>query len=305
MALLIGLIAAWLPHLASAVEIKTVAFNVLAPCWASPDYYPEQCTASLDATSRRSLVIQTLVNIPDVDFYALQETQIDENPHLELGLGRGYTYFSVYHDDDYWEKWITSNPPFVRNGVAVAVNNRKYDSCEFSAVPLGTGNRAAVAICRHRELNQFVCIASVHFDSNYGGRRGKESKALAAWFTASGGNYVDIIAGDFNADTDSGVIQERIMAAGFKDVLREVGIDENTHPWTTSYNGNSMWGNIDHVMTRGTGIRFVAGQVYNNNLWTLYPVLVGKDEPNEPNLICANLEKTGSDHFPLHGTIHV
>jgi len=282
-----------------------VAFNVLAPCWASPAYYPVQCTANLDATSRRSLVIQTLKAIPDVDFYALQETQIDENPHLELGLGKGYTYFSVYHDDDYWKNWITSNPPFVRNGVALAVNNRKYDSCEFSALPLGTGNRAAVAICRHRDLNRLVRIASVHFDSDYGGRRGKEAKALINWFTVPGGNYIDIIAGDFNADTDSGVIQERIMAAGFKDVLREVGIDENTHPWTTSYNGNSMWGNIDHVTARGAGISSVAGQVYNNNLWKLYPVLSGKGEPNESNRICANPEIMGSDHFPVQGTIGV
>lgn len=310
MALLWAVTFGALPHLASAqngpVQIKTVAFNVLAPCWASPAYYPAQCAASLDANARRSLVIQTLKAMPEVDFYTLQETQIDQNPLLHAGLGtRSYSYFAAYHDDNYWSSWITADPPFARNGVALAVNNAKYDTCRFSALPLGTGNQAVVAICRHKTLNRFVRIASVHLDSDYSGRRGKEARALADWFTASSGNYIDIIAGDFNADTNSGVIQQRIMAAGFKDVLREVGIAENTHPWTSSYNGNSMYGNIDHVVARGRGVTYTGGRVYHNNLWSTYPVLAGSGEPNESMRICANLQLTGSDHFPVHGTISV
>jgi endonuclease/exonuclease/phosphatase family metal-dependent hydrolase len=311
-ALLVACATLALPLLAaqpsSAVEgdvrIKTVAFNVLAPCWASPTYYPSPCAAALDADTRRASVLRTLRALPDVDAYALQETQIDENPLLAAGLGRDYTYFAAYHDDTYWSSWITPAPAFARNGVALAINNKTFDNCTFTDLPLGTGNHAAVAVCRHKALRRLVRIASVHLDSDYGGRRGKEARALAAWFSG-GTNAIDLIAGDLNADTDTGVVQQRITAAGFTDVLRAVGVDENTHPWTSSYNGNSMFGNIDHVMARGKGVRATGGQVHTNDLWTIHPVLGGSGEPNESQRICANLQLTGSDHFPVDGTITV
>lgn len=290
---------------APPVMIRTVTYNVLAPSWASPSYYPPMCVADLAPDRRRAAVIQNLQLFKEVDFFALQETQAGENELLAAGLGVGFNYYATYHDDTYWASWITQDPPFVRNGVAIAVNKAKYDNCSFRDVALGTGNRAAIATCRNKALNRSVRFTSTHLDSDYGGRRGKEAKALGDWYGASAGNVIDIIAGDFNSDTNSGVVQQRIINRGFTDVLRAVGIAENTHPYTVSYNANSNYGNIDHVVARGAGVVPHSGWVYSNGLWALYPPLNGNGEPNESLRICDNLYITGTDHFPVEGVVSV
>lgn len=281
--------------------------NVLAPCWTAPKYYPPSCWSSYNATRRLSLKIAFLTqNITGADAYALAETQLDENAAIAAALQKkGYKYFSAYHNDAYWSKWITDDPPFKRNGVSIAVKTKTFDTCQFHDVPLSDdGNHAAIAVCRHKAFNQTVRIASVHFDSDTGGRRGKETEGLRNWLGPSS-SAIDIVAGDFNQDTDTGVVQQSIMSQGFFNVLRSANASDQTHPWGANYYKNSMYGIIDHVIARGSGIRAVEGHVYNMGLWQRYPLLGGTGQPNEDNRICACVEENGSDHFAIHGVLLV
>ena len=294
---------------APATSIKVYAMNILAPCWASPSDYPSQCVGLLDTSRRRAALLNFIDdNKSTADALTFQETQTSENAWLSQRLTSGseaFYYYSANHDDDYWARWITQDPPFQSNGVAIAVSKAKYDSCTFVDYPLGTGNHAAIATCRNKSLDTFVRMASVHLDSDRGGRRKKESAALRSWFTDSSGAYIDIIAGDFNASTSAGVVHiELTSGAHFVDVLAATGHPEQTHPYSTGYNGNTMYGPIDHVLARGAGVTPSEGTIYDSNLWTQYPNLNGaNDDPNEALRICANLQAIGSDHYYISGTI--
>lgn len=297
-----------LMSIASAVNVTVYAMNILAPCWAAPSYYPATCANLLDTSSRRGAILYFANNNKNkADFLTFQETQESENEWLRGQLGNQWYYFAAYHDDTYWASWITENPPFERNGVSIAVPKSKYDSCSFMDLPLGTGNHVAIAICRNILTNKMLRVASVHLDSDYGGRRKKESKSLRAWFGDEPGVYKDIIAGDFNAATDSGVIQsDLINGARFVDVLTTTGNPQQTHPYTTSYNSNGMWGPIDHVISRGLNVVPVESKIYDSGLWVTYPTGTGANsDPNEEPRICANLHLIGTDHFYISGKVEI
>jgi hypothetical protein len=141
-----------------------------------------------------------------------------------------------------------------------------------------------------------------------GGRRGGEASALADLLAADNAHprYVDFVLGDFNADTDSGVIKSRLTDAGYVEVLKAVGAAGQTHPWTSSYYRNSEYGDIDHLMVHADASTPTSGVIYSNNLYTLYPAINGQQGiTNENTRICLNLLYTGTDHFPVAGTVLV
>jgi len=125
--------------------------------------------------------------LKDADFYLLAETQNDENEIMKQVLS-DYTYGSVCHNDDYWSNWIDHNNNFQSNGVAIAINN----NISLFDLSLGTGNHCIIAICRHKKLNKWFRIASVHFDP--GNRKHIEALSLCKWFHLNGNQeYIDII----------------------------------------------------------------------------------------------------------------
>jgi endonuclease/exonuclease/phosphatase family metal-dependent hydrolase len=239
-------------------------------------------------------------NMLHTDFLAYQETETTINAMLDAGLGSTYQTYHVFHDDTYWANWITEDPAFNRNGVSVAVNLNKYEMCTFTNCSLGTGNHAAVATCRNIAIQRWVRFVSVHFDSDTSSRRATESAAIVAWLNSDTSNeYIDIIAGDYNADTDAGTMKNNIINAGFVDVLRAVGIAENTSPWTGSGQ------NIDHLCVRGLRTTPVSGLVHSNNLWNLYPVQGGPTgQALTDQRITSHMNITGSDHFPIEATFN-
>lgn len=291
----------------ATADIKVFAYNVLAPCWAAPEYYPDQCPDSLDADTRRESVREVLLEAaPSTDFFALAETEKDWNDYFAKALSNHFDYFSAYHDDSYWESWITEDPPFARNGVAIAVNNQKYQDCSFADVALGTGNHVAFVSCTHKALNREVRVASVHFDSDTGGRRAKEAKALGSMvFDGSDAGSIDIIAGDFNGNTATGPLHNiLIKTLKFVDVKAAVGlpIDIQTHPYTTAYNQNKNYGNIDHIVARGEGLSFADAQVNDGGVWDDYAEGRGGDVLEDPRA-CAYMDGYGSDHFSVEATL--
>jgi hypothetical protein len=111
------------------------------------------------------------------------------------------------------------------------------------------------------------------------------------------------VAGDFNTDTDGGVVKSRLLdRPGFVDVHKALGVALPTHPWTSSYNSNSMWGIIDHVVARGRSVTPAAAATYDLSVWLAFPVLSGQDA-NEPPRICATMQGNGADHFAVAGSV--
>jgi len=275
-------------------------FNVLAPCWASPSYYPNGALSLLTPGSTRiNRGINYMIGaLGEVDFWSFQETETIINDQIANGYGTAlYNFFHVFHDDDYWANWITADPPFHRNGVSIGVNKNKYDQCVYVDKPLGTGNHAAVAICRNIELNRWFRFCAVHFDSDTNTRRDLESAALKNYLASeqSHTNYVDIIAGDLNANTVSGPMYTNLIQNGFTDALSALGVTLSTAP-------GSSGSNIDHILVRvaGDGWTPTSGVVHNNNLFQLYPeVGGGQGTQNRNQRIIKNFEYTGSDHFPV------
>jgi len=290
---------------AAPVTVKVLAFNVLAPSWADASLYPSTCSNLLPepARTQRTASWITSNNLLGYDAFAFQETESLTNGALKAALGKSFSFFQVNHADSYWASYITVTPPFASNGVAIAVNQNKYDHCVYVDKPISdSGNHAAIAICHHKVLNRWFRFASVHLDSDYGGRRGKEANGLGDYLAAENthSNYVDVIAGDFNADTDSGVLNQRFTTNGFTDLGHALGSTAATHPWSSSYNRNSQWAILDHVIVKGTGTAAAAYNVFSSNLYTLYP-----GSANENTRICLNLDYTGADHFPVSGSFTV
>jgi len=304
----------------TSFDIRAVSLNVLAPVWAIPADYPTQqlCTPYVSGTGltnyldknwRRTKVSNFFkYQVPNADFYTLQETQQSENPLLAAIFdSRKYWYATAYHDISYWSNYFNSSvtgEPNQQSGVAMAVSKQKYSACNFNDVSLTTGNHALVGVCTHTNGKK-VRIVSVHFDSDQGGRRGKETNALMDYLNAMGGGpYIDIIAGDFNADTDSGVLKSRMIdQEGFVDVLTATGLGgKPTHPWGTGYYGNQLYSAIDHVVARGANVSPKSSDIHDADLYVTYPATT---QSNEVPRQCSTFDYLGTDHFAVEGTIRV
>jgi len=197
----------------SSALVKIASFNVLAPSWASPSYYPESAHPWLHPLEARSDRIVTFLKnhvVDKLDVIALQETEVTVTPLLKAGLGEKFQFFSSNHDDSYWAKWTAGGQqPYNPNGVSIAINSNTFDVLEFLDVPLGTGNHSAVAVCRHKTTDRIFRVASVHFELDDISQRDSEVKAIADFMNMNQkeknwSHPVDIIAGDFNSAISRG-----------------------------------------------------------------------------------------------------
>ncbi|QKF94192.1 endonuclease/exonuclease/phosphatase [Fadolivirus algeromassiliense] len=275
------------------MTLNVCTYNVLAPCWASPKYYPDSSLPYLDKTKRRLSIINTLKSLALThDFIALQETQIDEYPYFINALKPfGFAGFNVTHRDDYWKQYITSDPPFAPNGVALLWNTKRVNLLTVERHDLSDdGNRGIIGL--FLKDNKTFRVSCIHLDSDTGGRRAKEAKALIEKLPQTNG-LVDVILGDFNFNTDSGPYNN-IFDGVFNNLLKDIGKEEMTHPFTFAYNGNDNYGIIDHILYRDCVPN--NGQVLTFNVWT-----DGTDMEERINLL---LMRNGSDHFVVTGMIN-
>jgi hypothetical protein len=154
-------------------------------------------------------------------------------------------------------------------------------------------------------------MVSTHFDSDSGGNRAKESDELVKLLDMAPFHNAHVCRSSASArrlqrrDTDTGGLKSRLVdQAGFKDVLRDTGNGGKiTHPWSNTYNSNSMWGAIDHIMARGAAaaaVASVSSKVHDGGLFVQYPDGVAS---NEVPRICSNFDKKGADHFAVEGVI--
>jgi endonuclease/exonuclease/phosphatase family metal-dependent hydrolase len=304
--LLLGATAAALgaaPHVARAARpagtarpLAVLAFNVLAPLWAAPRWYPEAMDpAVLDAAWRRARTIAFLREVaPRLDVVCLQEVEARELRHYADALGAGFVGSFAGHDPHYWSSYLVPELPWVPNGNAVFVRRSAVIAPRFADVALGgTGNHAALVTGTIASNGRPLVAASVHLDSDSNsGRRIELQSLLAQWPLAD--RSVDLIVGDINEDTVTGSAAGMFKQAGFVDVLATLGNREATHPFSASYNASPRWAIIDHVMARGASPR--AGDVFDFGVWSI---------ADEVERIEENFRRCGADHFPLGAQVGV
>lgn len=277
-------------------SIRILSFNVLCPCWAHPSYYPESTAPLLNRVLRRQVIIDLLKSYQStVDAFTLQEVAQTEFNFFNDALKQNYQGFQANHSPNYWSSWVTNDPPWELNGNAIFIRKDRFANITFENFPASTsGNHAALFSGTIRNSNgKSIRIASVHLDSDYPYNRKDELNAvLNTWVTQE--NTVDIIAGDFNTETDATNIKTDIQRVGYIDVLQTLGVESQTHPWDSKYNGADNWGIIDHIISRNSTP--INGKVIDFNLYQLFP----NDEESRINRF---LQLSGSDHFPITGSV--
>jgi endonuclease/exonuclease/phosphatase family metal-dependent hydrolase len=288
------------PKSALASEDQTIhvfAFNILAPCWADPGYYPKSSASFLNRLDRRQAIIELLKSYQDkVDIFMLQEVAQAEFDFINEVLKSTHAGFQANHASWYWSNWITPLTPWEVNGNALFVSKTRFSSIDFEDFAASSsGNHAALFTgLINNSGGRMIRAASIHLDSDHAYNRKRELQAVLGKWPVGNNNYTDIIAGDFNTETNATNIQSDIKEAGFYDVLTVLGKARQTHPWNSKYYRSDNWGIIDHIISRNSTP--IDGSVLDSQLFELYP-------KNEEMRINMNLQLTGSDHFPVTGTI--
>lgn len=278
-------------------SVQVLAFNILAPCYASSTRYPMGAKIFLERNRRREKIIQFLNSIsPTTDIIALQETTQTEFQFFQRALENNFLGFEVYHDAKYWADWILPDETWEPNGVAIFVRKSSFKYVKFQNIALSNrGNHSAYFEATHRESGLKFRGASIHLDSDHDLTRHQELKSLLN-FMRPEARTRDIIAGDFNNGTHNGVIKLYLSKNQFVDVLRAVGREEWTSPYSDDWYRSKNLGIIDHIVVRNA--KPIDGQVFNFSLWDLYP-------DSQDKRILASLEQSGSDHFPVLGVFDI
>jgi len=306
-----------------ATHLNVVTFNMLAPAFAHTSGYPPESGPLLDTAPRSAVLRDTVARLASnafqdnrflqADVLALQEVQPSTLAALFLAGGlvdTDWLYFHVAHREDYWSSYYITDPDeiaaapwtadYLGHGNALLIRRSTFDSPSLDAfrVTLNTddGNRSPVFT---GSINgRPIRISSVHFDSDVAGRRRSELQSHLAQLPQVAGQ-VDIVAGDFNTDTDTGNTQEQVRRAGFVNALFRAGGKGSTQPYSTQYYSSSNWVILDHVLARGATPR--EGRIHNNGLFGRFPVKVtaGRRDDNEDARLQAALGEIGADHFPV------
>lgn len=276
-----------------SADLRVVSFNVLAPLWASPVWYPADLDpALLDRAFRRARIQAFLASVRrDVDIVCLQEVEQAELPFLLSALGNDFEGGMAVNDEGFWSAWLAGNP-WAPNGTAVAVRKTTVANRLFADLGVSDdGNHVAAVTGVLAAGGRPVRVFSVHLDSDSTANRGAELDSLMAQAPPYAG-YVDVVCGDINEDTITGTAAGIFKRNGYVDVLASVGNREPTHPFSSTYYASHRWAIIDHVMVRGAAP--VGGDVFDSGLWSISDELERIEE---------NFRRVGSDHFPIAGQV--
>ena len=303
--------------------LNVVTFNMLAPAFARPADYPPGSGPLLDTAARGAVLRHTVASLASdvfqdgrflqADVIALQEVQPATLAALFLAGGlvdSEWFLFNVAHREDYWSSYYVTDPdeiaeaPWTANhfghGNALLIRRSSFDAppgFPFSAtLNSDSGNRAPVFV--GSIAGRPVRISSVHFDSDVAGRRRAELLSHFAQLPPLDG-AVDIVAGDFNTDTDSGNTQTEVRRAGFVNGVFAVGGKASTQPYSTQYYSSSNWVSLDHVLARGATPQ--EARIHSNRLFERFPkkASAGQRDDNEDARVQAALAEIGADHFPV------
>jgi hypothetical protein len=98
---------------AATRPLQVVSFNVLAPPWAAPDWYPAGMDMSLLSRDYRRPRIQSVLAelAPTTDVVCLQEVVDAEFPSFVAALGSDWVGVMAHNDRDWWSNWIVPGIP--------------------------------------------------------------------------------------------------------------------------------------------------------------------------------------------------
>ena len=276
-------------------QIDVVTFNVLAPVWASPSWYPEiDEPALLDRDYRRTRLVAALQSLSQsAEMVCLQEVAESELPFLEQALGPDFVGAMSFNAPEFWADWVVPPISWEPNGTALFVRSDAFADLAISGRALPTGNSATTLTATHRATGTPVTAWSVHLDSDRTSNRGVEMDSVLDATPPQRG-AVDVICGDLNEDAVVGTVGGLLRRAGFVDVLSAIGNRDATHPWSDGYYKSQRWAILDHVVVRGATP--VAGTVVDAGV---------ADIEDQSTRIEEFLRRVGSDHYPVIATITV
>lgn len=277
-----------------AQPIKIVSFNILAPCWASPNFYPKKVHPYLDRITRRKQIINFLQSKPTTDIFTLQEvTQIEFN-FIKKALQKNYMAFHSLHAPTYWSNWITTNTKWEPNGNAIFLKKSRFTKVSFKDIALSQdGNHAALADATDQYSHKKIRAVSIHLDADGATNRKREFKALMDLIPMQT-QRIDIISGDFNVNIKQANFHNEVIQAHLLNTLDSFNIREATLPKAKTEHEDI--GVIDNVLIRNSRPQEAA--VINFGLFKAHP------HPKDvPMRLINNLRIAGSDHFPVEATI--
>ncbi len=269
-------------------SLTVVSYNVLAPIWAAPRFYPDGMDVAVLDPMRRRAARQSLLRTIAFDIACLQEVTESELAALLVDLGPSHAAFLARNGADYWSGWQTPELGWEPNGPAIVVRNDLAIDLVFRDVEVSTaGNHAAVLHLTHRASGLDLRIVSVHLDADEQRTRLDELRALLRGLPALAGT-VDVVAGDLNEGTAGTALGDALAAAGFADALDTLGVSAPTHPVFRPGDDLASLAVIDHVLTRGG--RALDGRVVDSGVWA---------EASSATRIETHLRVAGSDHLPI------
>lgn len=249
----------------SKLTLRVVTYNVLAQCYIKPERYPLCDPADLDATTRQGRLINKIKSL-DADAYALQEVEASLVSALQEAMP-GYQI-------------IWAQRPNKQEGCAIMARRGLITDHQTLHFKKRYERKAYLALMATLHVDgQPVSIASTHLAWQPESTRSAAhaGRAQLQELIDAMGGFSDapwLIAGDFNANSESCVI-ELAHERGFMISCRR------QRPWDT-VNINRKRRKIDYILA-------------NVRQWEAEPGTLpqlGRDEPM-PSAIHA------SDHLPL------
>lgn len=276
-------------------SIKVLTFNILAPCWANPEYYPLTVLPYLNRTYRRDKIINFLQSQSTTDIFTLQEVTQEEFTYLKESFKNEYLAYQSLHAPSYWSNWLRKNLAWEPNGNAIFLKKSRFSVVSFKDIALSSdGNHAAYVEAIDKQTHKKIRAISLHLDSDSGANRKREFQALMHYLPKRS-DVIDLVSGDFNTHTTSAALHNEVQKAQFINVLTALGINKVTCPHFISTFNHPNAGVIDHLLIRnGTPQQ---GQVLDYGLLQIYPY--AKDKGDR---LTASIKLSGSDHFPVKGS---
>lgn len=293
--------------------LRVLTFNVLAPNFTDPKYYPLESHAYLPKERRRDTIIRFLRSIKDsYDIISLQEVTddtviIDHFGNLDTGTNHvsfgEYRHFDnalpeftgmfVSHDPSHWSSYFgsTTELSYIRNGNALFFRRSLFICHTWKDIPLTTGNHAVMGLVTHRPTMKRLRVINVHLDNESNNTRFIELREVLSTIPHDK-NIIDLVMGDFNTDIHH--ISELVYGGKFKDTLSQLGDKHLTYALLAGKEGP-----IDYIIYRGDSVHVSCSLgVLGSDLWKTYPV-INQLDPLGPKRLNACLESYGSDHIPV------
>jgi endonuclease/exonuclease/phosphatase family metal-dependent hydrolase len=274
-------------------KITVLSWNVLAPLWVHPDFYPGVHSKDLDLDSRRKVFWKYLEEIleknPTIDVIGFQEAMPSEMMRSELRqLLQSFdpTPLSV-NEPTCWSSWLRG--PYQENGTILFLRKDRFSDIQSRREFISDdGNAATIVSC---SLNgRKIYFINSHIDTESRKTREQQIHKIQKMYENDKDNLrmgmdsVTFWLGDFNVTSDTDLIQY-VISKGWRDLLKEKGMDS-----PTVCTARSLPRHIDYIFGIGP-------------IQTIHAFIPQIPVLDSSASYCAHsLRHFGSDHLPVLAT---